>query len=133
MFHAAEAALTGRAPRTVWQRVPLLPGVLGRMLIRSQSPQGARKWTAPTQAIPSSSGLGPDIIGRFLDQQHEAVSRLRDLDQSYAARVIMTSPFISVVTYSVLDGWRLVLAHERRHIQQARGVLQLLELSTSAQ
>ena len=34
----------------------------------------------------------------------------------------MTSPFIKVVTYSVLDGWRLVFAHERRHFEQARAV-----------
>jgi hypothetical protein len=34
----------------------------------------------------------------------------------------MVSPFIKVVAYSVLDGWRLIFAHERRHFQQARGV-----------
>ncbi len=42
-----------------------------------------------------------------------------------AARAIMTSPFISVVTYSVLDGCRLVLAHDRRHIEQARRMVGL--------
>jgi hypothetical protein len=34
----------------------------------------------------------------------------------------MTSPFIKVITYSVLDGWRLVFAHDRRHLEQARRV-----------
>ena len=34
----------------------------------------------------------------------------------------MTSPFIRVVTYSVLDGWRLALAHDCRHLEQARRV-----------
>ena len=41
------------------------------------------------------------------------------------AQIIMTSPFIRVVTYSVLDGWRIVLAHNRRHVEQARAVLHL--------
>jgi hypothetical protein len=36
----------------------------------------------------------------------------------------MTSPFARVVTYSVLDGWRLMLAHNRRHVEQARRVTQ---------
>jgi hypothetical protein len=39
----------------------------------------------------------------------------------------MTSPFASVVTYSVLDGWRLVVAHDRRHVEQARRVTQAAE------
>jgi hypothetical protein len=36
----------------------------------------------------------------------------------------MTSPFMRVITYSVLDGWRLVVAHNHRHIQQAKRVVQ---------
>ena len=35
----------------------------------------------------------------------------------------MASPFVGIVTYSVLDGWRLMVAHERRHVQQARRVM----------
>jgi hypothetical protein len=34
----------------------------------------------------------------------------------------MTSPFIRIVTYSVLDGWRLMVSHDRRHLEQARRV-----------
>ena len=34
----------------------------------------------------------------------------------------MTSPFIGVITYSVLDGWRLMVAHDHRHIEQAQRV-----------
>jgi len=44
MFQAAEVALKNARPRTVWQRLPILPGVLGRMLIRSQAPSGARRF-----------------------------------------------------------------------------------------
>jgi hypothetical protein len=50
------------------------------------------------------------------------VARLQGLDERHAARAIMPSPFISVVTYSVLDGCRLMLAHDRRHFEQARRV-----------
>jgi hypothetical protein len=35
----------------------------------------------------------------------------------------MTSPFIKIITYSVLDGYRLMLAHDRRHFEQARRVM----------
>lgn len=121
MFQAAEAALNN-APRTFWQRLPILPGVLGRMMIRSQAPTAARRFTAPSKAQPSTSDIAADIIQRFVEQQREALASVQALDERDAARAIMTSPFIRVVTYSVLDGWRLILAHDRRHFEQARRI-----------
>ena len=122
MLQAAEDALNGVAPRTLWQRLPLLPGVWGRMLIRSQAPDASRKFTASSKAQPAASDIPAGIIQRFAEQHHDAVARARTLEERDAARAIMTSPFAKVVTYSVLDGWRLVFAHDRRHLEQARRV-----------
>jgi hypothetical protein len=36
----------------------------------------------------------------------------------------MVSPFVAFITYSVLDGCRLIVTHERRHFEQARRVTQ---------
>jgi hypothetical protein len=125
VFQAADDALNEAAPRTMWQRVPLLPRAFGRLLIRSQAPGAGRKLIAPSKAQPATSDIAADVIQRFVDQHERAVARLQTLDEPNAARAIMTSPFIRVVTYSVLDGWRLVLAHDRRHVEQARRVTQL--------
>jgi hypothetical protein len=122
MMRAAEDALAARRP-TLWQRMPLLPGVLGRALIRSQSPDGTRKFAASSKATPTHD-IAADIIVRFVEQHHEAAARARTLDEGMAARTIMTSPFLRVIIYSVLDGWRLMAAHDRRHLEQARRVLQ---------
>jgi len=119
MLQAADVALSNTGSRTLWQRLPVLPGVLGRMLIRSQTPGSSRKFTAPPNAQPATSDISADIIQRFVEQHREAVARVRVLDEVDAARAIMTSPFIKIVTYSVLDGWRLLLAHDRRHFEQA--------------
>ena len=51
MLQSSESALAGAAG-TVWQRVPVLPGIWGRMLIRSQTPGAGRKFTAPPKAQP---------------------------------------------------------------------------------
>jgi hypothetical protein len=122
MFRAAEDALDVARPRTVWQRLPVLPGVLGRMLIRSQAPGAVRKFTAPSKAQPASSDIAADIIQRFVEQHRDVLTWVQALDERHAARAIMTSPFIRVITYSVLDGCRLLLAHDRRHFEQARRV-----------
>jgi DinB superfamily len=124
IFRAADEALSGTQPRTIWQRLPILPGVFGRMLIRSQAPTATKKFKASPKAQPATSDIAADIIQRFVDQHRNAVARGQTLDERKASRAIMTSPFISVITYSVLDAWRLVLAHDRRHVEQARRVTQ---------
>lgn len=124
MVRAAEDALNDASPRTVWQRLPILPGVLGPLMVRSQAPSTARKFKAPSTAQPAPSDIAADIIQRFVEQHRDAVAQVQALDERDAARAIMTSPFIRLVTYSVLDGWRLVFAHDRRHVEQARRVTQ---------
>lgn len=122
MFEASERALDKSVPRTIWQRLPGTPSLFGPMLVRSQTPEGARKFKAMPTAQPSTSNVAADIIERFVEQHREAVARVRALDEREAARVIMVSPFVTFVTYSVLDGWRLLFAHDRRHFEQARRV-----------
>jgi hypothetical protein len=125
MFSAAAEALSGKQPRTLWERVPILPRVLGPMLIRSQAPASTRKFVAPAQARPAESDLPADIIARFVVHHRELADAVAALDERRAAALVMTSPFIGVVTYSVLDGWRLIVAHDHRHFEQARRVRSL--------
>jgi hypothetical protein len=122
MLVEAERAMDAAQPRTIWQRLPILPGILGRLLVRSQAPETKRKMTSPTKARPAASDVGPDIIQRFIDQTRDCAARVSRLDEAHAARAIMPSPFLNLITYSVLDGWRLMLAHDRRHFEQARRV-----------
>lgn len=122
MFLAVDAATDHARPRTVWQRLPVLPRLFGWMLIRSQMPETKRKFTAPSKAVPSSSALDARIIERFAAHQHEAAARVRALEGREVARLIMVSPFVAFITYSVLDGCRLLVTHERRHFEQARRV-----------
>lgn len=124
MFQSIDAAIDHSRPRTVWQRLPVLPSAFGRMLIASQGPESRRKFTAPRQAEPSSSAIAPGIIERFVSHQDEAIARVRSLDDRNVGAVIMVSPFVRFITYSVLDGCRIVVAHERRHFAQARRVTQ---------
>lgn len=131
MFRAADDALSGKPPRTFWQRVPLLPGIFGPMLVRSQAPSTTRRFKAAAIATPTTSDIAADVVLRFLDQDRQALMKLQVLNEAAAARAIMTSPFAAFVNYSVLNGWRLVFAHDRRHIEQARRVTQLAGFPTA--
>ena len=125
LLDAARRAVTN-GPSSIWQRLPVLPGIFGRALITTQGPKVTRKYVAPSKAQPVSSEVPGDIIQRFVDQHESARRWLDTIDQRAAERAIMTSPFISFITYSAMDGVRLMVAHDRRHFEQARRVLGLL-------
>ena len=75
-----------------------MPGLWGQMLMRSQAPQSTRRFTASPLSTPGSSDVPPDIVTRVSAQNREVVRWL-------------------------LDGARLILAHEHRHIEPARRVM----------
>lgn len=124
MFGAMDAATSGSRPLTIWQRLPVLPRLFGAMLVKSQAPEARRKFTAPRKTEPAASAIEPEIIARFAAYQDEAAARVRALEGRDAASIIMVSPFASFITYSVLDGCRLIATHQRRHFEQARRVRQ---------
>jgi hypothetical protein len=123
MWGAIQRALEPSAPRTVWQRLPLWSGLLGRMLIASMSPAATRKFAAPASAVPASSDVPREILQQFADCQQSLAAAMETLRTDEGA-VVMVSPFAKFVTYSVIDGYRIIAAHQRRHFDQARRVTQ---------
>jgi hypothetical protein len=123
MVTAARHALAN--PPTLWQRMPLVPAFFGRQLVRSQAPQTTRKFTTSTVATPSPSAIGGDVIDRYLDGHRHRSDWIATLDPAAITTTIMISPFVGIITYSVLDGCRLMAAHDRRHFEQARRVTQV--------
>ena len=122
MVAAARHALAN--PPTVWQRMPLLPTFFGRQLVRSQAPQTTRKFTTSAIATPAQSAIRADVIDRYLENHRDRADWIQSLDPAVIAKTIMISPFVKVITYSVLDGCRLMAAHDQRHFEQARRVTQ---------
>jgi hypothetical protein len=116
--------LKGQYRKTLLHRLPFLPAVLGRMMVKVLSPNSTQKLKAPGAARPSSSSIDPHIVERFVAQQSETLAKMKSLENSDPAETIITSPFASVVVYSLLDTFRLIVAHERRHFAQAQRVME---------
>jgi len=124
MVAKADEALDELRGRSLWQRLPVWPGLLGRMLIRTQGPDTTRKFKSPGKSTPAASAIDAGIVRRFVNQQCDLIAKLDAAATRDLSGIVMVSPFASVVTYSVLDSWRLIVAHERRHVQQARRVME---------
>ena len=119
----AERALDASQPRTIWQRLPVLPGLVGPMLIKSQAPGAGRKIKTSPWARPTTSDFTADIVSRYDSHNRELAAWIRGLDAARAGHTTMQSPFARVLAYSVLDACRLVLSHTDRHLAQAKRVM----------
>jgi DinB superfamily len=116
--------LKGEYKKTFLHGMPFLPAIFGRLMIKTLSPDSHRKLKAPGAARPSSSSIDPQIVDRFVAHQRETLAKMRLLGNSDPTGMIITSPFLSVVVYSLLDTFRLIVAHERRHFAQAQRVME---------
>ena len=119
-----EEILAGRRRQRVWERMPLLPRLFGRLLINTLRPDSGRRAKARLAFYPSSSHIAPAIIMTYLEQQ-ERLQRLmeasRELDLD---GIIITSPVLGFMTYSLMDACRIIVVHEQNHFVQATRVME---------
>ncbi len=119
-----DAIVQGRKKTALLEQLPVLPGLIGRMMVKLLSPDSTRKFKAPGQVAPAVSAIDPQIVEGFVAHQREIAGRYRELEKFDPARTIITSPFAAVITYSLLDACRICVAHERRHFAQAVRVME---------
>ena len=124
MFVPLDRVIEGRQRMSWWEQMPYLPRLFGGIMVKAVSPETKQKLKAPSTARPSTSAIDAQIVSHFVAHQHELAGRLQELEKYEVDKISVTSPFIALITYSVLDACRLIVAHERRHLQQAERVTQ---------
>ena len=110
--------------RTFWERMPVLPGLAGKLLIKSMEPSSTRKVKAPKRFQPSQSDLSSSIINDFVDLQGKLVEKMKASEHLDLERIVISSPVTAAITYSLMDAYRLIVVHEQRHFQQAKRVME---------
>lgn len=121
-FGIVEAILAGRYSKPFLGRIPGYAGLCGGMLVNAVSPQTARKTKTMPVFEPARSAVGANEVARFAEHQHRLVLTIRKSERLDLEKTIVTSPATSLIAYSLLDAWRLIAAHEARHLEQARDV-----------
>ncbi|MDX2285761.1 MAG: DinB family protein [Bacteroidia bacterium] len=120
-----DAVACGQKRRSFWERIPLLPGLWGRMLLRSMRSPAKHK-TVPA-FTPADGTVRADIVEAFAANLEELIRRIEDTDCVDHARTMITSPAAAFVTYSLYDGIGILTAHAERHLGQAQRVQQMPE------
>jgi hypothetical protein len=124
-FPIFEKVLSGEKKTTFWESLPWLPAVWGKMLIKAVAPESKRKLKAPKIFHPSSSRVDGAIIRRFIDQQNQVIMYMRATEDLDLEKIIISSPVTNLITYSLMDAYRIIVNHEQRHLLQAMRVSEM--------
>jgi hypothetical protein len=91
-------------------------------LIKAVDPASTRKVKAPKVFQPAQSDISGSVIDDFVAQQATIVEKMKATEHLDLEKIVITSPVAAVVTYSLMDAYRVIVVHEHRHFQQAKRV-----------
>lgn len=101
---------------------PFRYSLLGRWFANSQEPPARFKVRAPKSFHPGPTRPRAEIVAAFRAYQVQFVDRLRQANGLDLARARVSSPAAAWLRFSLGSGFALMIAHERRHLWQARNV-----------
>lgn len=117
-----ESVRGGKKQTRFVERLPVWPGLAGKLLIKSLDPASTRKLKAPKNFQPAQSDISATIIDDFVAQQEQVIEGMKSTSHLDLEKIVITSPALSFVAYSLMDGYRIIVTHEKRHFQQAQRV-----------
>ena len=123
-FPVFEKLQAGSVSNSFWEKFSPLSGFFGKFLIKTLSPEYPKKTKTSKKAYPSASKIGSDIVDRFDEHQRELAGRIEKISPDVDLNTVITSPLASFVTYSLDDCLTILVVHERRHLLQARRVME---------
>jgi hypothetical protein len=117
-----EKLAAGTRKNTFWQNWSPLSGIAGAFLVSTLKKDGQKVKTNQKMTPPSE--IDADIVDRFIKHQTKLAEKIRATNDSEWRKVVLTSPFIKIMTYRMDVGLEAVIEHEKRHIRQAKRVVE---------
>lgn len=114
---------TGNRKNSFWQQYSPFSGWAGRFLIKAVS-EDSKKAKAPSARIVPPSDISGDIVARFGDEIAEVNIKVEACALVDREKTVVTSPFLAVFTYRFDDALTVLVEHTKRHVRQAKRVMQ---------
>ncbi|MQA28924.1 MAG: hypothetical protein GEU82_03665 [Luteitalea sp.] len=119
---AMDAAIAEARRKEMLSPGPFSYPLLERWFVRSQEPPPKIRARALKRFVPRASLSIGEVVPQFIDWQERIGDRLRRADGVDLQRAKHRSPVMALFTWRLGTIFALTLAHERRHLWQARQV-----------
>ena len=100
---------------------------IGRLMVRTTKPPPRLRMRAPKVFHPPPARSRHDIMAAFRAYQVQYIDRLRQANGLDLARAKVSSPAASWIRMSLGSGFELMVAHEQRHLWQAKRITEAAE------
>ena len=100
--------------------MPFRPSFFGKTFIRYVSPESKKKVKTLRLFEPPPTLTDVTVLQHFIDHQDELAALIRQADGINLNRNKLSSPASRLVRFSVGEGLTMLVAHQQRHLQQAR-------------
>ncbi len=117
-----ESLASGKRQNSLWETWSPFSGMAGRFLIKAVS-EDSKKAKAPSKAIVPPSDIDPDIVDMFCAHIAEVNKKIESVADADRKKTVVTSPFLAVFTYTLDDAYTVLVEHSKRHIRQAKRVM----------
>ena len=119
-----ERLASGNRKNTLWQNYSPFTGMGGRWLVNTIK-NDSKKVKAPSKDIVPPSDIPGGIVERFTANISDVVSKIEACPSVDLMKTVVSSPFASVLTYTLDDAYTVVVEHSKRHIRQAKRVMEM--------
>ncbi len=118
-----EKLAAGTRKNSFWENYSPLTGWGGRFLVNAVSTD-SKKVKAPTKRIVPPSDLPDDIVKQFVEEIAEVNKKVEACASADREKTVVTSPFLAIFTYRLDDAFTVLVEHTKRHIRQAKRVME---------
>jgi DinB superfamily len=102
-----------------WVHFPILPRLMGKMVVKAVSPNYKGKSKTFPIFFPLKSSYGKNNTPELLEENKILIEKFKKCKEKFLDKVIVASPVNSFITYSLRDCIKILVEHEKRHYNQA--------------
>ena len=118
-----ERLASGTRKNSLWERISPFTGLGGRFLIKELT-EDSKKTKAPSPKLVPPSDIDADIVEQFREDIRRVAKQVEACGGVDLAKTVVTSPFLKLLTYRLDDAFTVIVEHTKRHIRQAKRVMQ---------
>jgi hypothetical protein len=113
----------GNRQNKFWENWSPFTGFFGSFLVNAVK-NDSKKVKAPSKSIVPPSDIPADIVERFAQNVAETNGKIEACRDANREKTVVTSPFLSLMTYKLDDAYSVLVEHSKRHIRQAKRVME---------
>ena len=101
-------------------RIGFFSKLFGNMIYKSVSDGGKKRVKTLTLWEPKIKDENSEIVEKFLSHQEKLKGWIKEMEKFINKEEIIHSPANSLIVYSLPKALDIIVAHEKRHLDQAR-------------